>query len=481
MLDRDEVMRRLSRRDCLQPVRDFETIEDLDLRGRTLESPLNLTRKRVMGTLDLTGATLQGGLIAEDAQFEKPVILHRCKIFGDVFAKGARFAANVDLSWSVCKGRLYFWRARFGGETNFFQLQCGPADRSRESFVHPGEFNCSWAWFLRPANFGRCHMNGPVYFWRTRFFDRCSFEEASFGTDAVFMGARSEICLDSEELPAGFFERLDGVHLLRPDPEEIVEFEGRACSRYAQLNGVASEQQLEERIKECDLLSDDANILRREYDDHSGPMFGAQAILSRMRVVQPKTLKFIGVNANEWALEGTDVNAIQFFDAAQRAIPASIGLGRSYYSVFISYGGPDAAQAQRLDRALSQAGAETYFFPEDAIPGNRIEAEMRDGVDKHDRTLLVCSRSAVGRLGWLFEALYARDLEERDGCDRLIPITLDDGLWEWQAENPDHQELKRALLDRAAADFRGTIDNENAFNEALAKLLKSLIRFNSPN
>ncbi len=50
------------------------------------------------------------------------------------------------MSWVSCEGRIYFWRARFAGEANFFQLICGPGDQStRGSYLHPWELNCSWA------------------------------------------------------------------------------------------------------------------------------------------------------------------------------------------------------------------------------------------------------------------------------------------------------------------------------------------------
>jgi hypothetical protein len=151
-----------------------------------------------------------------------------------------------------------------------------------------------------------------------------------------------------------------------------------------------------------------------------------------------------------------------------------VGLGHVYHSVFISYGGPDRDAAHRLNHALSRAGVETYFFPEDAVPGHPIETEMRDGVEGHGRTLLLCSANSVGRPGWLFEAAHALKLEKIDQHTRLIPIALDQGLWNWQPE-PEHEDLKTSILDRAYADFTDITDNPTAFNEALGLLLQGLI------
>jgi hypothetical protein len=452
------------------------TIGDLDLRGRTLQEPLDLTATHVTGTVDLSGAVLEAGLTAKDAWFDRPVNLHRCRISGDLFAAGARFDGGLDMSWARCRGRLYFWRARFGGPATFFQLQCHPHDRPEDSFVHPGEFNCSWAWFRGPADFGRCHLYGPAYFWRTRFFDRCSFDEASFASDAVFAGTRSEICLARDELPPDVFERLDVAGFLSADSEESCRIEGRTLYRYAQLRGIASAQQLDERIDRAALSEADAQLLREAYREHSGPMFGGQAILSRLRIPQPKSVKFFAVNADSWSLDGTDLDAIAFFDSAERPVPAAIGLGHSYHSVFISYGGPDTAEALRINAALTNAGVETFFYPEDAVPGVRIEAEMEAGVGRYDRTLLLCSETSHHRRGWLFEAHHALDLERRDGGTRLIPVTLDEGLWSWQPADTAEKDLRQMLLDRTAADFRRTAGNEDAFNTAIAKLLVALTK-----
>ena len=449
--------------------------DHVDLRGQTVEGPIDLNGAHISGTVDLTGATVNGGFSFGEARFEKPVIMNRCKILGDIYGKGALFASSLDMSWAICLGRVYFWRARFMGDAKFFQLQCGAGDSGLNSYVHPGEMNFSWAWFRGIADFGRCHMNGPVYFWRTRFFDRCSFDEASFGSDAVFMGATSEISLARDELPYGFFDRLKAADLLRCDPEETMIIDGHTMARYAQLKDVNTEQQLKLRMGKAGLSASEQEILLDEYRRQSGSMFMGSALLTRLRIAQRKSIKFIGVNASEWQLEGTDVDAISFFNAAQEPVPVPVGLGHVYYSVFISYGGPDQESARRLDSALTNAGVETYFFPEDAVPGSSIESVMLDGVKAHDRTLLICSGNSVGRHGWLFEAQHALKLEEQDNVSRLIPITLDEGLWQWEPQAPEHKTLKDRLLNaRVAADFRGTAHNADTFNQALGRLLTSL-------
>lgn len=476
MLGQDNILQRIHDNPGTYPIFSDQPLGSLDLRGQTIEVPLNLTGAYVDGVVDLTDARLNAGLFAAETCFKRPFIMNRCNVSGDIYAKGAHFADRLDMAWARCKGRIYFWRARFAGEANFFQLICGPGEKStRGSYLHPGELNCSWAWFHGPANFGRCHMNGQVFFWRTRFFDSCSFDEASFAAESRFMGAVSEISLARDEMPEELFDRLEQAGMLRPDPEEVRTLEdGRQQSRFAQLSDVFSEQHLLERLQARNFAETECDQLLEMYRKHAGPMFSKTAGLTRLQIGQPGLVKFIGVNAREWDLKGTDVNAIAFFNAAEEPVPAPVGLGHVYHSVFISYGGPDRDAAHRLNHALARAGVETYFFPEDAVPGHPIETEMRDGVGGHGRTLLLCSANSVGRPGWLFEAAHALKLEKMDQHTRLIPIALDQGLWNWQPE-PEHEDLKTSILDRAYADFTDITDNPTAFNEALGLLLQGLI------
>ena len=42
-----------------------------------------------------------------------------------------------------------------------------------------------------------------------------------------------------------------------------------------------------------------------------------------------------------------------------------------YFSVFISFGGPDEEAATRLNNFLKSSGVKTWFFPTHAIPGSK--------------------------------------------------------------------------------------------------------------
>lgn len=145
---------------------------------------------------------------------------------------------------------------------------------------------------------------------------------------------------------------------------------------------------------------------------------------------------------------------------------------REFKSVFISFGEPDEGFAQKLQRSLEAEGVDTYFFPLDATPGDKLHRVIRSGVNDYDRVVLICSRASLDRPGVLNEIEEALAREAREGGSTvLIPIRLDDYvLGEWAPENPD---IAQAIRDRVVADFRDTEDDQ-AFALALGRLLGSL-------
>jgi hypothetical protein len=159
-------------------------------------------------------------------------------------------------------------------------------------------------------------------------------------------------------------------------------------------------------------------------------------------------------------------------------------LFRLMRSTFISYGGPDLAFAEKLNNALLENGVTTFFFQKDAEPGAKLHRVMREGVNKYDRVILVCSEASLDRKGVLNEIQETLAREARDGgAEYFIPITLDDYLFtRWAPKDPT---IKQSVLDRVVADFRATDERAGMddaarsaakakFEEQLSRLLRAL-------
>jgi uncharacterized protein YjbI with pentapeptide repeats len=143
-------------------------------------------------------------------------------------------------------------------------------------------------------------------------------------------------------------------------------------------------------------------------------------------------------------------------------------------STFISYGGPDEAFARKLNEALEERGVTTFFFKDDAPLGEKLHHVMRNGVNDHDRVILVCSQASLQRAGVLNELEETLARESRDGGRTyLLPVRIDDYVIDgWKPEKPG---IAQAVRDRVIADFREHGD-ASKFSEELAKLVKALKR-----
>jgi hypothetical protein len=142
-------------------------------------------------------------------------------------------------------------------------------------------------------------------------------------------------------------------------------------------------------------------------------------------------------------------------------------------STFISYGSPDEAFAVTLNDALKGAGVTTFFFPDDAVPGETLRKTMHRGVNDHDRVILVCSRDSLDRKGLLNELEETLRREARDGGNAyLIPVRLDDYVLTWRPQG--REDIAQTVRDRVIADFRGWSTSASVFPREISKLIRAL-------
>ncbi len=148
--------------------------------------------------------------------------------------------------------------------------------------------------------------------------------------------------------------------------------------------------------------------------------------------------------------------------------------GDMYQTVFISYGGTDSKAASRINSALKGKGVKTWYFPVDAQPGQKLHRVMHEGVNTHDKVLLICSKAALSRPGVLNELERVLEREAREGGSSvLIPITLDKHVYgDWAPSNPDVADQVRS---RVITEFPARTKGQG-FEVALDALLKAIQR-----
>jgi len=150
-----------------------------------------------------------------------------------------------------------------------------------------------------------------------------------------------------------------------------------------------------------------------------------------------------------------------------------VDAARGMASVFISYGSPDEAFAQRLSNDLRSRGLRVFFFKDSALAGKKLHRVMREGVNTHDRVVLVCSRRSLGRPGVLNEIEESLQREAREGGTTIIiPIALDDYVFgEWAPARPD---IAQSVRDRVVADFRGADTDNSLFLRGCERLAEAI-------
>lgn len=145
-------------------------------------------------------------------------------------------------------------------------------------------------------------------------------------------------------------------------------------------------------------------------------------------------------------------------------------------SVFISYGGLDVDFVTQLNDAIEKAGIQTWFFEKHAKFGDLLHRVMREGVNKHDRTLLVCSKFSLTRSGVMneIEELLRREAREGGGS-RLIPIALDDYIYSGAPPDPSSNlgAVRAHVVAKFFDDVTGRYD-PTTFDENVKRIVAVL-------
>lgn len=161
--------------------------------------------------------------------------------------------------------------------------------------------------------------------------------------------------------------------------------------------------------------------------------------------------------------------------ASQNLLVEVIDESALYRSVFLSYGGTDNEIASTINQHLKNKGIKTWFFQDDAPPGQKLHRVMHAGVNNHDRVLLICSKQSLSRKGVLNEIERALEREAAEGgADILIPITLDDYVYgNWAPERPD---LASQVRSRVITKVNFQNNNNDQIQRQLDKLAKALLK-----
>lgn len=131
------------------------------------------------------------------------------------------------------------------------------------------------------------------------------------------------------------------------------------------------------------------------------------------------------------------------------------------YDIFLSHNSADKPAVEELARRLVKAGLRPWLDTWNLVPGEPWQEAIEDALDACQTVAVFLGPAGIG--SWENEEMRSA-LEERvrDRSRRVIPVLLPG------APDPREKRLPRFLRRMTWVDFRGGLDDENAFQRLLA-------------
>jgi hypothetical protein len=137
-------------------------------------------------------------------------------------------------------------------------------------------------------------------------------------------------------------------------------------------------------------------------------------------------------------------------------------------SCFISYSANDRKFADKLGEGLEEAGIRAWIDVKDIKIGDRWTDQIDKAMTMHDKVLLVLSRQSVQSQWVRYEVEKALEIERARKTSFLVPIRIDDAIFEVQ------EEWGAQVREKQIGDFRGWEDSSR-FNRSIARLARDLM------
>jgi len=139
-----------------------------------------------------------------------------------------------------------------------------------------------------------------------------------------------------------------------------------------------------------------------------------------------------------------------------------------FYSCFLGYSSRDQDFVERLYRDLTDKGVRCWYAPEDLRAGKNIRVALDEAMYEHDKVLLVLSEHSVTSRWVEIEVENAFEKEMHTQKSILMPIRLDDSVYQINSGWPNHIRKSRQI-----ADFTRWKDHDS-YQKAFDRLVRDL-------
>jgi len=157
-------------------------------------------------------------------------------------------------------------------------------------------------------------------------------------------------------------------------------------------------------------------------------------------------------------------------------IPSLLGRPIEFHSSFISYSHEDEEFSRRLHSRMQSDGLRVWFAPEDLKGGRKLQEQIFQAIQIHDKLLLVLSEHSMKSEWVTTEIRRARKVEREENRRKLFPIRLVsfDAIQKWECFDTDSgKDLATDLREYYIPDFSNWKDRD-LFEKEFARLLQDL-------
>lgn len=150
--------------------------------------------------------------------------------------------------------------------------------------------------------------------------------------------------------------------------------------------------------------------------------------------------------------------------------------GLRYYGCFISYSTEDKPFADKLYHDLVKNGVKCWYAPKNILPGKKIHEQLNEAIDKHEKIIIILSRSSMKSEWVKTEIANARKREVSEGKRLLIPLAIIpfEEVQEWHFFDADiGKDTAREIREYFIPNF-SKWEEKDHYLEGFHKLLTAL-------
>jgi hypothetical protein len=154
-----------------------------------------------------------------------------------------------------------------------------------------------------------------------------------------------------------------------------------------------------------------------------------------------------------------------------KALPSMLEDASKFYSCFISYSHDDKEFAERLYDRLWNVGVVCWKDDHQLNPGDEFHTDIHKAIHTYDKMILCCSKTALTSW-WVEEEFKIVISKEKDYAEKLlIPLTLDNYVFEQSEAELMIANIKRRIIGRF--DNRKDHDTYETEFEKVVKALRT--------